>query len=204
MAFFTGCNSPRESATLNQAEQDLVELRNWMGNKFDQAAAATADERAELRREFNDLSARVERGVDNLAEESKEEYKELRARFDEWETEQARREEEERQNQSALDPNREREWTSQLMGSSFESINSISADQIDEAYVSFMENVRDKRSNWSDSEWEYAQAVLDRLKERKHQLGSSLSTEDRLKVEALEVEFGTLKTASDVKEEIKD
>ena len=206
IALFTGCNASRESATIEQAEQDLVELRNWIGNKLDRAATATADERAVLRSEFNELTARIDRGVDNLAEESKEEYKELRNRFNEWDTEQARLEEERQnqQNQSAMDPAREREWTIQLMGTSFENINNVPADQIDEAYVAFMQSVRDKDGNWGDTEWQYAQAVLDRLKERKHQLGSALSTEDRLKVEALEAEFGTRKAASDVKEEIKN
>lgn len=88
LSIFMGCNAQRESSVQNQAEQDLVELRNWMGNKLDKAENATADERAELREEFSSLTEKVENGLEDLAEESKEEYKQLKNRYDEWEAKQ--------------------------------------------------------------------------------------------------------------------
>jgi hypothetical protein len=207
-SLFMGCNAQREAATQNQVEQDLAEFRTWASTKFDRAEAATEDERAALKQEFNELTARVDRGIDNLTDEAKEEYNELKASYNEWEAEQERMAsqspDQNQQMDTALDPDRQKEWTSQLMGSSFEDISAVSAEQLDEAYVAFMENVRNKRSNWSDSEWAYAESVLNSLKERKDQLGASLSTEDRVKVEALEAEFGALRIGQNVKEEIKD
>lgn len=197
LSIFIGCNAQRESSVQNQAEQDLVELRNWMGNKFDKAENATADERAELRKEFSSLTDRVENGLENLAEESKEEYKQLKNRYNEWEAKQ------EWQANMPLDTEKQSEWTNRLMGS-YQDINSINGEQLPEAYQAFIKNVWNTHSNWSPKNWEYAQNVFNRLKGRKDQGASSLSTEDRTKIEALEVEFGTLKTGQDVEELLKE
>ncbi|WP_276498910.1 hypothetical protein [Pontibacter litorisediminis] len=79
-------------------------------------------------------------------------------------------------------------------------INAITAQNMRQAYITFMENVREQKANWGDTEWQNAKNVLERLNAHKETVEKELGTDDKGKIKMLQAEFRSLETAGDVKD----
>lgn len=79
-------------------------------------------------------------------------------------------------------------------------INALTAANMRQAYITFMENVREQKSNWGDEDWQNAKNLLEKLNAHKETVEKDLKTDDKGKIKMLQAEFRTLETAGDVKD----
>jgi hypothetical protein len=184
-------------AQKGKAEQDMDELRTWVNTKLNKAETATRQERAQLKEQFSELSGKVEVEAAKLSEQSKGEFKELKARYNQWEAKQ------QEQATLYLDKEELRRWQTALLGP-YQEIRTIKGSRMRDAYLTLMSHVREKRRSWQPEDWAYAEEVLGRLNNRKDQVDASLSTSDRIKIQALKAEFATLKAGRNAKELYKE
>jgi hypothetical protein len=192
--------SPRQAMRYD-ADQDLVQLRNWMDNRLEETTEVTAEERQTIRNEYQQLSDRVERKTDRLSEEAQQEFQQLSARFDQWENsltvregEQARPEK--RNGEMVLDQRQQEEWKNRLLGEDFRKMDELSSEQMKEAYQTFIQNVRDQQENWGEQDWAYAEYVLEQLNERRENV--NVPAVDWTRIQAWIAEFNVLQTADKV------
>jgi hypothetical protein len=61
----------------------------------------------------------------------------------------------------------------------------------------FMGEVRAKRQNWSQGDWDYVDHVYGQLNQRKRQLEGQVAGSDRVKIRTLQAEYLTLEGAAD-------
>ncbi|TPE43883.1 DUF6565 domain-containing protein [Pontibacter mangrovi] len=87
----------------------------------------------------------------------------------------------------------------QLLGE-HANIGAITADSMRQAYITFMDNVREQKGNWTDAEWQQAKELLEKLDAHKETVEKELGTDDKAKIKMLQAEFRTLETAGDVKD----
>ena len=184
-------------AQKGKVEQDLVELRTWVQTKLNQAEVATREERAQLKEQFNQLAGKIEEEAPRLSEKSKEEFKDLKSRYHQWEAKQQERA------TLYLDKDELSKWRQELLGP-HQDIQKISGANMRGAYLTFMTNVRQKRRGWEPEDWAYAEEVLSLLNDRRNQVDASLSTSDRIKIQTLKAEFATFKAGRDAKELYKE
>ncbi len=181
-----------QAQTKSKLEQDLDEFRNWMSRRASQGDSAIRAEWPTVKREFQAKTQGLEKGTNQLTEESKQEYGELRGRYKQWEAEN-----EERQGQP-LDRETAAQWERRLTGTG--NIRNLRASQMRDTYTRFMESVRGLRSDWSLRDWDYAEHVYLVLNDRKQQVLAQMNNSDKLKVAALQVEFNTLRKSRDAKD----
>jgi hypothetical protein len=184
-------------AQKGKVEQDLEELRTWVNTKLNRTDEATREERGQLKEQFNRLSANVDKGISKLSEQSKAEFKDLKSRYNQWEAKQ------QEQEMMYIDKEELSRRQTQLLGP-HQNIRNIPAPRMRDAYVTFLDNVRERRRNWSPEDWVYAEEVLGRLNDRKDQVEASLSTREIIKIQAVRTEFGTLKAGRKTKDLYKE
>ncbi|RIJ43083.1 hypothetical protein [Pontibacter oryzae] len=92
-----------------------------------------------------------------------------------------------------------KKWEKQLLGP-YHKINTLTAANVREAYTAFLTNVRAQHNNWTDTEWDHAKAVLDKLDYKKNTLESQLKLDDKGKIKMLQAEFRALETGDDIKD----
>lgn len=178
------------------AEQKLERLRSWMNEKADRADTSIRKEWPKTREELRRINSDLERNIDSLSAESKEEYKQLRARYQQWEERQERR-----QNQP-LDPAKLRTWEDQLLRE-YKDISNIKPANMREAYLTFMGTVRTKHRNWTQNDWDYVDYVYSSLNDRRGQVETQLGTADKLKIRTLQAEYLALEGAADTRNMVK-
>lgn len=99
---------------------------------------------------------------------------------------------------SVTAPN-DQDWHKKLLGP-YSNVDTLTAANMREAYITLLENVRQLHGRWADKDWEQAKAVLDKLDYKKNTLESQLSIGDKAKIKMLQAEFRTLETTDDVKD----
>jgi Spy/CpxP family protein refolding chaperone len=181
-----------QAQTKSKLEQDLEDFRTWMNKRVSQGDSVTRAEWPLIKQEFRAKTQSLERGSSQMTETSKQEYGELKSRYNEWEAEK-----EERYGQP-LNRETAASWERRLAGTN--KIGQVKASQLRNTFVRFMENVRAQRSDWSLRDWDYAEHVYLQLSDRKQQVLSQMSNSDKMKVAALQVEFNTLRKSRDAKD----
>ncbi len=185
-------------ATTGETTEDKLErLRGWMNEKADRADTAIRDNWPKTRDEMRRVNEDIERNFDSLSTESKEEYRQLKSRYERWETRQERRQ------QQPLDQTLISQWQDQLLRE-FKDLQTIKAANAREAYLTFMGTVRAKNRNWSQDDWDYVDYVYRSLNDRRGQIESQISTADKLKIRALQAEYLTLEGAADTRSIVRD
>ncbi|MCC9166797.1 hypothetical protein [Pontibacter harenae] len=184
-------NIIRVEETGRTAEERLESFRSWLNNKADRTDTAIREEWPEIREEFRRRNAELESNVDSLSAKSKEEYKQLKQRYARWEERQERRQ------NTPLDQQKLEQWQEQLLRE-FDDLNSITSQNVREAYLTFMGTVRAKRSNWNQDDWDYVDHVYSQLNDRRRQIENNISTGDKLKIRALQTEYLALEGSADV------
>jgi hypothetical protein len=198
------CNPPREAGIRDRAGNELSDFRSWVSNTVSRADDATAEERARIRKEFSQLSAQAQNSLSGLADDARNEFNQLTTRYEEWDAEQDRKMARQQQQQQQTTMAQDGRISEKLLDAPYRDINSLTASQVRDAYISFMENVRDNRKDWSEKDWEQVEQVLKQLNNRKDQVNEGLSTKDQAKILALQAEFQLLQSGQQIKEEIKN
>ena len=172
------------------AEDRLEELRGWMNEKSGSADTAIRRDWPEVKKKIRLRTAELDKNVDSLSAESREEYNQLKERYQRWE------EREERRQQTPLDKTKLTKWQEQLLRE-YKDNDKITPQNIREAYLTFMGVVRAKRQNWTQSDWDYVDHVYGLLNQRRGEIEGQIASNDNLKIRTLQAEYLTLEGSAD-------
>ncbi|NDK56548.1 hypothetical protein [Pontibacter fetidus] len=180
------------TTTGETTEEKLEELRGWMNKKANSADTAIREDWPQTREKLRRINEDIERNFDSLSAESKEEYRQLKHRYENWESRQERRQ------RQPLNPTQIKTWEEQLLRE-YKDIAKIEPTNIREAYLTFMSTVRIKKRNWTQNDWDYVDYVYGKLNDRLGQIEGQISTGDRLKIRTLQAEYLALEGAADTR-----
>ncbi|MFD2245497.1 hypothetical protein [Pontibacter ruber] len=190
-------DTARVVRTGKTAEDRLEELRGWMNEKSGSADTAIRRDWPEVKEKFRQRTAELDEDIDSLSAESKEEYNQLKSRYQRWEERQERRQ------QTPLDKAKLTQWQEQLLRE-YKDINKISPQNIREAYLTFMGVVRAKRQKWTQSDWDYVDYVYGQLNQRRGEIEGQIASGDNLKIRSLQAEYLTLEGSADAGSLMRD
>ncbi|TPE43236.1 hypothetical protein [Pontibacter mangrovi] len=187
MLVLASCSATKEQ----QVEDELADFRNWVSNATANVADRTEEDWERARADFKTRTQELDQKSENFSEELKQDYKNLKAEFQNADEEYRRANE-----APALG-----EWEGNLLGN-WANYDSINEENVREAYITLLENVRQQRGTWDDQDWEMAKQVMEKLNTRKNELDASkIPTDTEVKIKALQMEFHTLETAADATDE---
>ncbi|MBC6991313.1 hypothetical protein [Hymenobacter sp. BT491] len=89
--------------------------------------------------------------------------------------------------------------TQELLGT-YSNIDGLTAETIDPAYTQFMRQVRERRRQWTQRDWDYATAVYRRLNARLRDVRLDVRARNEVHIRALQTEFLGLENGRDVKD----
>lgn len=87
----------------------------------------------------------------------------------------------------------------ELLGA-YANIEQLTPANIEPAFVQFMQQVRAKRKQWTQRDWDYATALSRRLNAQFRAIRLDIKGRDELHIRALQTEFTALETGRDVKD----
>lgn len=174
------------------AEQKVERLRKWMNQKANRADTSIRENWPETREKIRDINADIERNFDSLSTKSQEEYHQLKERYAQWEAEQEQRQ------QQPLQPDEIERWEDELLRE-YTDIETITPQNVREAYLTFMGSVRAKQRTYTQNDWDYVDHVYSKLNQRRRQIEGQMSTADKLKIRALQAEYLALEGAADTR-----
>ncbi|MDX5346273.1 MAG: hypothetical protein LPK19_03420 [Hymenobacteraceae bacterium] len=201
---FGSCTTAKE----REAESELQQFTNWVDRQSTQVANFSEEQWKDVKQEYKQQVDNLDQTEDKLSDEGKELYRSTKNQFQEWDRELEQRfAEEKRMKEQQTEMAMSAEMEKELLGDNMD-VNTLSAANMRDTYISFMQKVRRKKDNWTEAEWEQAEQVLKKLNNRKDQVSNLLSMKDKAKITALQMEFQSLQTGSDLedvyKNEIKD
>jgi predicted small secreted protein len=98
-----------------------------------------------------------------------------------------------------LDKAGEAAFTNELLGT-YSTIENLTPTTIEPAFVQFMQQVRARRKQWTQRDWDYATALSRRLNAQFRAIRLDIKGRDELHIRALQTEFTALETGRDVKD----
>lgn len=179
----SSCTTTREQ----EIEDELGEFRTWVSQQTSQLANRTEEDWERTKQDFRMRTRELDRKEDTFSNELKAEYQQLKQEFGEAEASY----------EGIRSEARKAEWERNLLGPWAE-MSTINAGNVREAYITFMENVREQRENWTEADWDMANLVMEELNNRKSEIDATIDTETEVKIKALQMEFRALETAADV------
>lgn len=179
----SSCTTTREQ----EIEDELGEFRTWVSQQTSQLANQTEDDWKRSKEDFRMRTQELDQKEDEFTEELKAEYQQLKQEFTEADASY----------EEVRMVARKSEWERNLLGR-WADMATINAENVREAYITFMENVRSKKENWTDADWEMAKMVMQELNDRKSEIEGNIDTDTEVKIKALQMEFRTLETAADI------
>ncbi|MCC9135009.1 hypothetical protein ACFSKU_19050 [Pontibacter silvestris] len=186
----TSEDTARVVKTGETTEEKLEEFRGWLNTQAAKGDTAIRSEWPEVKDKLRQRNAELEQNFENLSAQSKQEFRNLQNRYEEWEERQDQRQ------QQPLDSDVATQWQDQLLGE-YDEIDNITPNNIREAYLTFMGVVRTKRRNWSQNDWDYVDHIYSKLNQRRRQIEDQIGTRDNLKIRSLQAEYLTLESAAD-------
>lgn len=97
-------------------------------------------------------------------------------------------------------------FANELLGS-YAAIEQLTPTTIEPAFVQFMQQVRARRKQWTQRDWDYATLISRRLNAQFRKIRLDIKGRDELHIRALQTEFTAMETSRDVKdlgEAVKD
>ncbi len=175
----------------SQVEQDLAEFRAWMQRRSSQADSTIRQEWPNVKQEYRELTYGLNRNSQKLSESSRKEYASMKQDYKAWEV---------RNESESVDLDRDEleRWEKQLAGTTH--IGRLKPFKMRDAYVQTLEQTRERRREWSLRDWEYAEFVFGELNSRRAELQDQLSSGDKIKIAALQVEFASLKKGREARD----
>ncbi len=183
--FANACSSAKEAEM--ETKDELADFRNWVNNATSNIADKTEEEWKSAKNEFNTFTNELDTKQDKFTDEVKQEYMQLKQRFNDADSQYL----ETRQESSKA------EWQNKLLGK-WADLSTINEYNVQEAYITFMENVRQNKGTWNNNDWQMAKMVLENLNQHKKDIKGNVPTDTEVKIKALQMEFRTLETAADV------
>ncbi|TGE09568.1 hypothetical protein [Hymenobacter fodinae] len=98
-----------------------------------------------------------------------------------------------------IDKAAEATFANELLGT-YSSIEQLTPTTIEPAFVQFMQEVRAKRKQWTQRDWDYATAISRRLNQQFRNIRLDIKGRDEIHIRALQTEFTALETGRDVKD----
>ena len=98
-----------------------------------------------------------------------------------------------------LDKAGETAFTNELLGT-YSAVETLTPATIEPAFVQFMQQVRARRKQWTQRDWDYATAISRRLNAQFRNIRLDIKGRDELHIRALQTEFTALETGRDVKD----
>lgn len=98
-----------------------------------------------------------------------------------------------------LDKAAETAFVAELLGT-YSAIEELTPQTIEPAFVQFMQQVRARRTQWTQRDWDYATAISRRLNAQFRNIRLDIKGRDELHIRALQTEFTALETGRDVKD----
>lgn len=91
-----------------------------------------------------------------------------------------------------------RQLETELLGPIY--ISAITPDKMLQAYTTFVSKVKAKNKTWTASDWNNADAIMEKLNYRRNLLEHKIATSELIKIKALQIQYRTLETGQDAKE----
>ncbi|MEJ8755716.1 hypothetical protein WG947_01800 [Pontibacter sp. H259] len=183
MVILGACSASKET----EVEDELGDFRNWISQTTTNVADRTEEDWKRAKNDFATRTQELDVKQENFSDEVKQEYQQLKDQFN-----NADKEYEEARHTAMM-----AEWEQKLLGS-YADKSTITQQNVRQVYISFLENVRNQRSTWTDQDWEMAKMVLNSLNERKDEVDEGLPADDEVKIKALQMEFRALETGGDL------
>lgn len=98
-----------------------------------------------------------------------------------------------------LDKAAEATFVAELLGP-YAAVEQLTPQTIEPAFVQFMQQVRARRTQWTQRDWDYATAISRRLNAQFRKIRLDIKGRDELHIRALQTEFTALETGRDVKD----
>lgn len=167
-------------------------LEVWWEENTDSLQANTEQGWEEFKAEWKEQKAKVNR--DDLDEEDQREYDRMEQEVNQRDQENQTRWQTARRDNTKVDADG---MEVLLLGDSYD-WNSITAANMKDTYIAFMEKVRANNDDWTEAEWNAADAVFTKLQNKKDEVDENMDATDEAKIAALVTEYRTLETAADV------
>ncbi len=180
-----GCSTTKEVE--NDVQNELGDFGDWVNNTTANVADRTAEDWQQAKEDFKKRTQELDQKQNSFSDDVKQQYQDLKQKFTEAD---------EMYQRSHMEAERA-EWQRRLLGRWADQA-SINESNVQEAYTTFMENVRALHDNWTDQDWEMAKMVLNTLNERRKTITGDVPTDTEVKIKALQMEFNTLETAADI------
>lgn len=177
------CTTTRET----EVEDELGEFRNWVSRETSQLADRTEEDWEQAKQDFRTRTQELDQKQNQFSAELREEYEQLKQEFNEADESYM----------AARSEARLAERQQELLGQ-WADMDTLNAANIQEAYTTLMENVRTRKAEWTDEDWDMAKMVLQQLNDRKDEINTDIDTDTEVKIKALQMEFLTLETAGDL------
>ncbi len=179
------CSTAKE--TEGRVSNPLGDFRSWVNTTTTQIGRATAVEWKQARQDFKTRTQELDHMQGSFSEDIKQEYAQLKQKFTDTDALYVRSHEEAEM----------AAWKRNLLGS-WAAVDSINETNVEEAYNTFITQVRSTHANWSDQNWRWATMVMDTLNDRKNQIKAAIPTETEVKIKALQLEYHALQAAAHV------
>lgn len=183
LSLLFACTTARD----REVNDELSDFRNWINQTTANIAERTEEDWKRAKSDFNTRTRELDQKQEGFSDELKQDYESLKAEF------RTADETYERNLRAA----RLAEWEQRLLGP-YSDKTTINQTNVRQAYITFLENVRNQHNTWSNEDWEMAKMVLNSLNERKDEVDEGLNTDDEVKIKALQMEFRALETAGDL------
>jgi hypothetical protein len=90
-------------------------------------------------------------------------------------------------------------FAAELLGS-YAAIEQLTPTTIEPAFVQFMQQVRARRKQWTQRDWDYATAISRQLNAQFRKIRLDIKGRDELHIRAIQTEFTAMETSRDVKD----
>lgn len=185
LTILSACSTTKEIE--NDVQDDLGDFRDWVSTTTGNVADRTEEDWQQAKQDFGIRTQELDQKQSEFSEDVKQDYQELKQKFNDTDEMYARSHQEARL----------AEWQRTLLGR-WADLASVNESNVQEAYVMFMENVREKHESWTNQDWEMAKMVMNTLNEHKKEINGDIQTDTEVKIKALQIEFHALETAADV------
>ncbi|RNI29714.1 hypothetical protein EFA69_09175 [Rufibacter immobilis] len=96
-------------------------------------------------------------------------------------------------------PGKQAQMERELLGD-YQNLSDVTAQNLRDAYVHFLQQVRDRKNVWTAEDWDYANAIYKRLNERERALHDDIILRHATKIKALQAEYVALENRADLQD----
>ncbi|TXK44884.1 hypothetical protein FVR03_13080 [Pontibacter qinzhouensis] len=183
LVLLAACSLTREQ----RLQRDYDEFKTWVSDQLRQSENQTEENWRQTRAAYTARTTSLDQQLQQLTNERKNEYSDLKKQFGELD---------ERYTQVIL----KGKWRHDLLEDAHNT-SSITSESLWQAYATFMSNVRLRCTKWESEDWRMAHEVYKDLAKRQDEVAAEVTTEDQIRIKALQMEYHALKSDAEGEEE---